>query len=63
MSTDIYFLYDVLTRLVYATNYYHCKGRSKTIRSRRGLVTKFAVVEGDDAEPDVEALQGYPEDV
>ena len=35
----------------------------KSIRSRRGLVTKFAVVEGDDAEPDVEALQGYPEDV
>ena len=34
-----------------------------TVRSRRGLVTKFAVVEGDDAEPDVEALQGYPEDV
>ena len=30
--------------------------------SRRGLVTKFAVVEGDDAEPDVKALQGYPED-
>ena len=28
--------------------------------SRRRLVTKFAVVEGDDAEPDVKVLQGYP---
>ena len=26
-------------------------------------MTKFAVIEGDDAEPDVEALQGYPEDL
>ena len=29
----------------------------------RGVVTKFAVIEGDDAEPNVEALQGYPFDV
>ena len=34
-----------------------------TVRSRRGLVTKFAVVEGDAAEPDAKAPQDYTEDV
>ena len=52
-STDIYFQLTVIT----------IEKGLKSIRSRRGLVTKFAVIEGDDAEPDVEALQGYPEDL
>ena len=52
-----------LTRLVYATNYYHCKGRSKTVRVGEGLDDKVVVVEADDAEPDAKAPQGYTEDV